>query len=70
MIIYLIENKTNGKKYVGQTRDLKSRLRAYKSASFNPDSKDYDRPIHRAIRKYGLENFSFEVVEGLPEGSS
>lgn len=56
MIIYLIENKLNGKKYVGQTvRDLDRRL--YEHIFFDHSV------IHRAIDKYGWQNFEVSVIE-------
>ena len=56
MIIYLIENKLNGKKYVGQTvRRLKRRL--YEHIFLDHSV------IHRAIERYGWSNFSVSVLE-------
>ena len=62
LYIYKYTNKVNGKIYIGQTNNLKLRYRGHKSAAFNPRSNDYDAPLHRAFRKYGLENFDFEPV--------
>ena len=28
----------------------------------NPNRDGYNKPLYRAFRKYGLENFSFEVI--------
>ena len=55
-VIYIITNKLNGKQYVGQTiQDLKKRLARHRND---------DRPgISQAIKKYGWENFSVEVIE-------
>ena len=61
--IYKITNLINGKIYIGQSVDIQYRFRNHKSESFNPKSNAYDTAIHRAIRKYGVENFSFDVVE-------
>ena len=61
--IYKIENLINGKIYIGKSIDINYRLSNHKSESFNPQSNAYDTAIHRAIRKYGLDNFSFEVIE-------
>ncbi len=56
--IYLIENKINNKKYVGKTTySIKERFRQHLT-DFN---KHLERPLYRAINKYGKENF--EVVE-------
>ena len=61
--IYKIENLVNGKCYIGQSVDIKRRWRSHKSCAFNSTSEGYDRPLYKAIRKYGLNNFSFEVLE-------
>lgn len=54
--IYKITNMVNGKSYIGQSRDIERRWREHKN------SKD-DATIHRAFRKYGIANFTFEVLE-------
>lgn len=61
--IYKFENNINGHIYIGQSIDIKKRFREHKSASFNPNNPDYNLPIHSAIRKYGLENFSFDIID-------
>lgn len=63
--IYCYTNKINGKKYVGQTNCLERRCREHKSNAFNLKSVNYDNIIHRAFRKYGFDNFDFEVLEEL-----
>ena len=62
--IYKIENLVNGKCYIGQSKYIEKRWTDHKSNAFNSIQKDqYKYPLYRAIRKYGLENFSFEVIE-------
>ena len=56
--IYLITNKVNGKQYVGQSADIEGRWKKHIR-----DINNYDCVIYRALRKYGIENFSFEVLE-------
>lgn len=56
--IYLITNKVNGKKYVGQSIDIEKRWKDHIR-----DSKKSEYTIHKAIRKYGVENFEFSVLE-------
>lgn len=49
----------NGKKYVGKTQiNLESRLRTHKSAS-----KKLGGHLYNAIRKYGWENITVEILE-------
>lgn len=56
--IYCITNKINGKRYVGQTiRDLGIRFNEH---CFDDRS---NSKIHQAIKKYGWQNFSCEIVE-------
>ena len=61
--IYKIANQINGKCYIGQSVNIKRRWRSHKSKSFNPLDIQYECPLYRAFRKYGLENFSFEILE-------
>lgn len=65
--IYKITNKINGHSYVGQSRNIQKRWTNEKGAAFNKNDKSYNYPLSRAIRKYGLENFSFEVIEECSE---
>lgn len=60
MLIYKITNKINGKVYIGQTiQCLKKRWSQHKS-----DSKKSNMTIHKAMRKYGIENFTIEEIGG------
>lgn len=56
--IYKATNKINRKSYIGQTRDFRSRvwqhIRCYEKE---------DCLFHRAIEKYGKENFEWEIIE-------
>ena len=61
--IYKIENLINGKVYIGQSRNIEKRWTAHRTRPFNQNAKQYDSPLYRSIRKYGLENFSFVVLE-------
>ncbi len=58
--IYVIFNHVNNKPYVGQTiKGYKKRFRKHKEAS----RRGSDLAIHRAIRKYGEDNFWVDLVE-------
>ena len=61
--IYKIANKVNGKCYIGQSINVKRRWREHLKAYKTPDYHGYNYPLYQAIRFYGLENFSFEVLE-------
>lgn len=61
--IYKITNLLNGKVYIGQSVDVQARLRAHRTRPFINGHNEYNSVLHRAIRKYGLENFNFELLE-------
>ena len=55
--IYKITNLINGKIYIGFTGNLKNRIRDHLCCS-----KDPKWLVHKAINKYGKENFLFEKI--------
>jgi group I intron endonuclease len=61
--IYMWRNKVNGKLYVGVARDFKKRTRSHKNVSFNKKSKGYNLPLHKSIRKRGIENYEICILE-------
>lgn len=67
LYIYKFTNKENGKTYIGQTNNIEKRKRGHKSESFNPKSSGYNLPFHAAIRKYGWDNFDFEILEEVDD---
>ena len=61
MVIYTITNLVNGKKYVGQTtQEPMIRWSRHKREALNYNS---TQAIHCAIRKYGIINFRFDVID-------
>lgn len=64
--IYKIKNKINNKVYIGQTRGhYQHRWEKHLKTAFS-DAPSYVKrrnSIHLALRKYGVENFEFSVVE-------
>lgn len=59
--IYKITNKINGKFYIGQSVDIDRRFMEHRTPHGTMNS------IKLAMRKYGMENFSFEVIEECSE---
>lgn len=58
--IYKITNLINGKEYVGQTGlSIEERFKEHIKAS----QRGVDRPLYRAFRKYGIDNFIIEELE-------
>ena len=70
--IYLMTNQINNKQYVGKTvcKNLSRRICNHFSSARNKYDKDYNCPLHRAIRKYGEQNFTVEVLEKCSEKES
>lgn len=60
--IYKITNLVNGKNYIGSTNDVDRRWREHKSHALNDKQPDYNYPLQRAFRKYGFDNFYFEIL--------
>lgn len=58
--IYKITNNINGKIYIGQSIDIEHRWNEHQKAKTN-------FYLHNAIRKYGIENFDFEIIEECEE---
>lgn len=67
LYIYKFTNKLNGKVYIGQTNNIIKRKNGHKSTALNSKSNDYNLPFHNAIRKYGWESFSFEILEEIDD---
>ena len=65
--IYMYKNKINGKCYIGQAKDFNKRHKSHLCSSKNSKLRDYNYPIHKAIRKYGIENFNIKILaENIP----
>ena len=56
MYVYKITNKINNKLYIGITNDYKKRWSNHKCCN-SPNM-----VIARAIKKYGVDNFVFEIL--------
>ena len=62
--IYKITNKINGKCYIGQTTDYKRRFQEHKSCGYGNEN---NKLLYYDFKKYGIENFDFEVIEEKTE---
>lgn len=56
--IYKITNLINNKIYIGQSKNIYRRWYSHRC-----DYKNKDLPLYNSIRKYGIDNFSFEIIE-------
>jgi group I intron endonuclease len=61
--IYKITNMVNRKVYIGQSTNIKRRWKDHKKDAFWENNPEYEYPLYRAMRKYGIDSFSFEVIE-------
>lgn len=60
--IYLITNNINGKQYVGKTeKTVEERFKQHVKDSNKVQYQN--RPLYRAFVKYGVENFSYSILE-------
>jgi len=68
--LYIITNKVNGKRYIGQTKgSVEDRFDKHKYDAFG-EKRGY--ALHAAIRKYGIEDFEIKSVSranGLDEAN-
>ena len=62
--IYMWTHKASGKKYIGSSLNISQRLVKYFSKScLLRETERNKSAIYRAILKYGLSGFSFEIIE-------
>lgn len=61
--IYKITNKINQKSYIGQSIDIEKRWKDHIKHGFNLNDVKSEYPLYRSFRKYGLDNFQFEILE-------
>lgn len=56
--IYKITNQCNGMVYIGQSNDIMRRWAEHRRKMNSKDTQ-----LYQAMREFGIENFSFEVIE-------
>lgn len=61
--IYKFTNKINNKSYIGQSVNLESRYASHKRNYINSNLSCYNNKFYSAIRKYGFENFTYEILK-------
>ena len=57
--IYKFTNKLNNKVYIGKSVNVESRIKRHLCNFKNENNQCY---FYRAIRKYGIENFEYEII--------
>ena len=63
--IYKITNKINNLSYIGQSTQIEQRFREHKK-SYNW-YREKNKKLYKDILEYGIDNFSFDIIEELPE---
>ena len=63
--IYKITNKINQKVYIGKLNNIENRWKYHQTRYLQ--KKEYNKPLYRAFRKYGINNFSFEILEEIDD---
>jgi group I intron endonuclease len=59
--IYKITNLINNKCYIGKSSNIEERFKYHKQRY--AEAKEWNKLLYKAIRKYKIENFSFEIIE-------
>ena len=62
--IYKITNKISGHAYIGKSNNIQRRFKEHIKASELDEYKD--KAFYAAINKYKLKNFTFEILEEVP----
>ena len=65
--IYKITNQKNEMVYIGSSIEVERRWRQHKEASINEKDHHYNYPLMIAFREFGIANFTFEVIDTLPD---
>lgn len=66
MGIYKITNTINNKCYIGLSRDVEYRWKEHKHHA-NYNKRCSSKPLYNAFKKYGIDNFIFEILEECEE---
>ncbi|MCF0124735.1 MAG: GIY-YIG nuclease family protein [Clostridia bacterium] len=62
--IYKITNKINNHSYIGLSVDIEKRITDHFTKAIHPQKQeDIDKVLYKAIRKHGVDNFNWEILE-------
>lgn len=68
--VYLITNMVNGKVYIGQTTRTPERYWKYQHLGSVRSKQKWGKYLYQAIRKYGRDKFTFEILAEAPDKAS
>lgn len=60
--IYKFTNRINNKSYIGQSVSINERYKSHKRNYVVETNNAYNSLFYRALRKYGFENFDYEIL--------
>lgn len=64
--VYKCTCLSNNKSYIGiTTKDIQARRKEHIYASFNENDSTYKTHFHAALRKHGVENFQWDILEQI-----
>ena len=61
--VYKITNIINNHSYIGVSKNIENRWKTHITRAFNYTDKEFNKVLYKAFRKYGVENFVFEIIE-------
>ena len=65
--IYKITNKINNHAYIGMSKNIEKRWADHRAKAYSSNKEeDKKKALYAAIRKDGVENFNFEILEECP----
>ena len=64
--VYVLQNTANNKIYVGFSANPEQRWISERSVAFLSKHAEYNNPLYRAIRKYGWDAFTKQIIEEWP----
>lgn len=61
--IYKITNIKNNKSYIGLSSNIQKRWKEHLSDAHSCDDKSFNNPLYQDIKEYGIDCFTFEILE-------
>lgn len=68
--VYKITNKETNEFYIGCSTNISQRWESHRTRYKNSSSREYNKKLYRAFREYGLESFTFEILEEVTDFSA